>query len=107
MNTIYAALVTAHARVIHIYSVDNPVADFTGPGVSALQRIANVTFAIVLICGLIGGLISGGAITIGHLSSNGTVQKRGIIGVFACIAGVAVAGSVAGLINWGQSLHVA
>ena len=64
-------------------------------------------FAIVLILGVIGGLIAAGFIVVGHVSSNGRVQKAGIIGVLSCLAGVAVAGSIAGLINWGQSLHVA
>ncbi|MBN9629569.1 MAG: hypothetical protein J0I18_03010, partial [Actinobacteria bacterium] len=73
----------------------------------ALQTIANVVFAIVLILGVIGGLIAAGFIVVGHVSSNGRVQKAGIIGVLSCLAGVAVAGSIAGLINWGQSLHVA
>jgi cag pathogenicity island protein 25 len=107
MNAIHTALVAVQTRIVHIFTVDNPTPDFSGPGVSALQSVANVVFAIVLICALIGGLISGGAIAVGHVSSNGTVQKRGIIGVIACIAGVAVAGSIAGLVNWGQSLHVA
>ncbi|WP_313540228.1 hypothetical protein [Leifsonia aquatica] len=107
MNAIYSELVNIHARLIAIPSVDKPVPDFSGPGVSALQSIANVIFAIVLILAIIGGLIAAGFIVVGHISSNGRVQKGGIVGLISCVAGVAIAGSIAGLINWGQSLNVA
>ena len=107
MNTLNEALVTVHARTITVAAVPNPSPDFSGPGVGALQAIANVVFAIVLILAIIGGLIAAGFIVVGHVSSNGRVQKAGIIGLLSCVAGVAVAGSIAGLINWGQSLHVA
>lgn len=107
MNAVNEALVTVHARIITAATVPNPSPDFSGPGVGALQTIANVVFAIVLILAIIGGLIAAGFIVVGHVSSNGRVQKAGIIGVLSCLAGVAVAGSIAGLINWGQSLHVA
>lgn len=107
MNALNDAVVVAHARAIPILTVTSPHPDFSGPGVSALQTIANVTFAIVLTLAIIGGLIAAGFIVVGHISSNGRVQKAGIIGLIACVAGVAVAGSIAGLINWGQSLTVA
>lgn len=107
MNTLNEALVTAHARVITVSTVNNPSPDFSGPGVGALQSIANVVFAIVLTLGVIGGLIAAGFIVVGHISSNGRVQKMGIVGVVSCVAGVAVAAGIAGLINWGQSLKVA
>jgi len=107
MNTLNESLVTVHARTITVAAIPNPSPDFSGPGVGALQAIANVVFAIVLILAIIGGLIAAGFIVVGHVSSNGRVQKAGIIGVLSCLAGVAVAGSIAGLINWGQSLHVA
>ena len=107
MNTLNEALVTVHARIVTLAAVPNPSPDFSGPGVGALQAIANVVFAIVLILAIIGGLIAAGFIVVGHISSNGRVQKAGIVGLISCIAGVAVAGGIAGLINWGQSLHVA
>lgn len=107
MNALNEALVTAHARVITVLTVNNPSPDFSGPGVGALQSIANVVFAIVLTLGVIGGLIAAGFIVVGHISSNGRVQKMGIVGVVSCVAGVAVAAGIAGLINWGQSLKVA
>ena len=107
MNALNEALVTVHARIVTVAAVPNPSPDFSGPGVGALQAIANVVFAIVLILAIIGGLIAAGFIVVGHISSNGRVQKAGIIGLLSCVAGVAVAGSIAGLINWGQSLHVA
>lgn len=107
MNAINEAFVTVHARTITFAAVPNPSPDFSGPGVGALQAIANVVFAIVLILGIIGGLIAAAFIVVGHISSNGRVQKAGIVGVLSCVAGVAIAGSIAGLINWGQSLHVA
>lgn len=107
MNALGEAFVTVHARTITVAAVPNPSPDFSGPGVGALQAIANVVFAIVLILAIIGGLIAAGFIVVGHISSNGRVQKAGIIGLLSCVAGVAVAGSIAGLINWGQSLHVA
>jgi len=107
MNALNEALVTVHSRIITVAAVPNPSPDFSGPGVGALQSIANVVFAIVLILGVIGGLIAAGFIVVGHISSNGRVQKAGIVGVVSCVAGVAVAGGIAGLINWGQSLHVA
>ncbi|MDN4597727.1 MULTISPECIES: hypothetical protein [Leifsonia] len=107
MNTLNESLVTVHARTITVAAIPNPSPDFSGPGVGALQAIANVVFAIVLILAIIGGLIAAGFIVVGHVSSNGRVQKAGIIGLLSCVAGVAVAGSIAGLINWGQSLHVA
>lgn len=106
MNALNEALVTVHSRIA-VVGVPNPSPDFSGPGVGALQAIANVVFAIVLILAIIGGLIAAGFIVVGHVSSNGRVQKAGIIGLLSCVAGVAVAGSIAGLINWGQSLHVA
>ncbi|MEN2742677.1 hypothetical protein ABCS02_33295 [Microbacterium sp. X-17] len=107
MNALNEALVTVHARIVTVAAVPNPSPDFSGPGVGALQAIANVVFAIVLILAIIGGLIAAGFIVVGHISSNGRVQKAGIVGLISCIAGVAVAGGIAGLINWGQSLHVA
>ena len=107
MNALNEALVTVHARAINVQTVNNPSPDFSGPGVGALQSIANVVFAIVLTLGVIGGLIAAGFIVVGHISSNGRVQKMGIVGVVSCIAGVAVAAGIAGLINWGQSLKVA
>ena len=99
------ALARIDARLGGLLTVANPSPDFSGPGVSALQSIANVVFAIVLT--LIGGLIAAGFIVVGHVSSNNRVQKMGIVGVVSCIAGVAVAGGIAGLINWGSSLKVA
>ncbi|SEB08989.1 hypothetical protein [Leifsonia sp. 21MFCrub1.1] len=107
MNALNEALVTVHARAVNVLTVNNPSPDFSGPGVGALQSIANVVFAIVLTLGVIGGLIAAGFIVVGHISSNGRVQKMGIVGVVSCVAGVAVAAGIAGLINWGQSLHVA
>ena len=107
MNALNEALVTAHARTVNVLTVNNPSPDFSGPGVGALQSIANVVFAIVLTLGVIGGLIAAGFIVVGHISSNGRVQKMGIVGVVSCVAGVAVAAGIAGLINWGQSRHVA
>jgi hypothetical protein len=107
MNALNEAMVTVHARAINVLTVNNPSPDFSGPGVGALQSIANVVFAIVLTLGVIGGLIAAGFIVVGHISSNGRVQKAGLVGVVSCIAGVAVAAGIAGLINWGQSLHVA
>jgi len=107
MNALNEALVIAHSRTITVPTVNNPSPDFSGPGVGALQSIANVVFAIVLTLGVIGGLIAAGFIVVGHISSNGRVQKMGIVGVVSCVAGVAVAAGIAGLINWGQSLHVA
>lgn len=107
MNVLNEALVLVHSRTIAVLTVDNPSPDFSGPGVGALQSIANVVFAIVLTLGVIGGLVAAGFIVVGHISSNGRVQKMGIVGVVSCVAGVAVAAGIAGLINWGQSLHVA
>ncbi|MFP3467560.1 hypothetical protein [Leifsonia sp. SIMBA_070] len=107
MNALNEALVLVHSRTINVMTVNNPSPDFSGPGVGALQSIANVVFAIVLTLGVIGGLIAAGFIVVGHISSNGRVQKMGIVGVVSCVAGVAVAAGIAGLINWGQSLHVA
>ena len=107
MNAIHETLVDVHARAVSVLTVNNPSPDFSGPGVGALQSIANVVFAIVLTLGVIGGLIAAGFIVVGHISSNGRVQKMGIVGVVSCVAGVAVAAGIAGLINWGQSLHVA
>ena len=107
MNALNEALVTVHARAINVLTVNNPSPDFSGPGVGALQSIANVVFAIVLTLGVIGGLIAAGFIVVGHVSSNGRVQKMGIVGVMSCVAGVAVAAGIAGLVNWGQSLKVA
>ncbi|MFP3466940.1 hypothetical protein [Leifsonia sp. SIMBA_070] len=107
MNALNEAIVTVHSRTITAAEVPNPSPDFSGPGVGALQSIANVVFAIVLILGIIGGLIAAAFIVVGHISSNGRVQKAGIVGILSCVAGVAIAGSIAGLINWGQSLHVA
>jgi hypothetical protein len=107
MTALNEALVTVHARAINVLTVNNPSPDFSGPGVGALQSIANVVFAIVLSLGVIGGLIAAGFIVVGHVSSNGRVQKMGIVGVMSCVAGVAVAAGIAGLINWGQSLKVA
>lgn len=107
MNALNEALVLVHSRTITVSTVNNPSPDFSGPGVGALQSIANVVFAIVLTLGVIGGLIAAGFIVVGHISSNGRVQKMGIVGVVSCVAGVAVAAGIAGLINWGQSLHVA
>lgn len=107
MNTLSEAVVSAHARAFAVLSVKAPTPNFNGPGVAALQTISNVVFAIVLTLAVIGGLIAAGCIVIGHVSSNGRVQRMGIIGLISVIAGVAVAGGVAGLINWGQSLTVA
>jgi cag pathogenicity island protein 25 len=107
MNALNEALATVHARTINVLTVNYPSPDFSGPGVGALQSIANVVFAIVLTLGVIGGLIAAGFIVVGHVSSNGRVQKMGIVGVMSCVAGVAVAAGIAGLINWGQSLKVA
>ncbi|MBO1741640.1 hypothetical protein [Leifsonia sp. TF02-11] len=107
MNALSEALTSAHWRTLTVLTVSNPSPDFSGPGVGALQSIANVVFAIVLTLGVIGGLIAAGFIVVGHISSNGRVQKMGIVGVVSCVAGVAVAAGIAGLINWGQSLHVA
>ncbi|WP_426518769.1 hypothetical protein ACPPVQ_03750 [Diaminobutyricibacter sp. McL0618] len=107
MNALNEAVVTVHARALHVLTVTNPSPDFSGPGVSALQTIANVVFAIVLSLAVIGGLVAAGFIVVGHISSNGRVQKMGMVGLVSCIAGVAVAGGIAGLINWGQSLRVA
>ncbi|NNC12837.1 hypothetical protein HII28_13230 [Planctomonas sp. JC2975] len=101
------ALVRVDARLGGFLTIASPSPDFSGPGVSALQSIANVTFAIVLTLAVIGGLIAAGFIVVGHISSNNRVQKMGIVGVVSCIAGVAVAGGIAGLINWGASLKVA
>jgi hypothetical protein len=107
MNALNEAVVAVHARIITVAAIPNPSPDFSGPGVGALQAIANVVFAIVLILAIIGGLIAAGFIVVGHISSNGRVQKAGIVGLVSCVAGVAVAAGVAGLINWGQSLKVA
>lgn len=107
MNALNEAIVTVHSRTNTVLTVNNPSPDFSGPGVGALQSIANVVFAIVLTLAIIGGLIAAGFIVVGHISSNGRVQKMGIVGVVSCVAGVAVAAGIAGLINWGQSLHVA
>ena len=107
MNALNEALALVHSRAVSVLTVNNPSPDFSGPGVGALQSIANVVFAIVLTLGVIGGLIAAGFIVVGHVSSNGRVQKMGIVGVVSCVAGVAVAAGIAGLINWGQSLHVA
>ena len=79
MNALNEALVTAHARAVNVLTVNNPSPDFSGPGVGALQSIANVVFAIVLTLGVIGGLIAAGFIVVGHISSNGRVQKAGIV----------------------------
>jgi hypothetical protein len=107
MNALNEAVVTVHSRAINVLTVKNPSPDFSGPGVGALQSIANVVFAIVLTLAVIGGLIAAGFIVVGHISSNGRVQKAGIVGLVSCVAGVAVAAGIAGLINWGQSLKVA
>lgn len=101
------AVIRAHARTGLIYSVNSPTPDFSGPGVSALQSVANVVFAVVLTLAVIGGLIAAGFIVVGHISSNGRVQKMGIVGLVSCVCGVAVAGGIAGLINWGQGLKIA
>jgi hypothetical protein len=106
-NALTEAVIRAHAKTGLIFTLDNPTPDFSGPGVSALQSIATGAIAIVLILALIGGLVAAGFIAVGHISSNGRIQKMGIVGLVSCIAGAAVAGSVAGLINWGQSLKVA
>lgn len=100
------AAVRVHARAGIVFTVNSPTPDFSGPGVAALQTIANVIFAIVLGLAVIGGLIAAGFIVVGHISSNGRVQKMGIVGLVSCISGVAVAGGIAGLINWGQSLKI-
>jgi hypothetical protein len=101
------ALIRIDSRLGGLLTVANPSPDFSGPGVSALQTIANVVFAIVLTLAVIGGLIAAGFIVVGHVSSNNRVQKMGIVGVISCVAGVAVAAGIAGLINWGASLKVA
>lgn len=101
------ALVRVDTRLGGVLTVANPTPNFAGPGVSALQSVANVVFAIVLTLAVIGGLIAAGFIVVGHVSSNNRVQKMGIVGVVSCVAGVAVAGGIAGLINWGASLKVA
>jgi hypothetical protein len=100
------AVARAYARTSIVFTVNSPTPNFSGPGVSALQSIANVVFAIVLSLAVIGGLIAAGFIVVGHVSSNGRVQKMGIVGLVSCISGVAVAAGIAGLINWGQSLKV-
>lgn len=107
MNVLSEAIIADHARAIPLLTVKSPTPDFSGPGVAALQTIANVAFAIVLSLAVIGGLIAAAFIVVGHISSNGRVQRMGITGLVSCVAGVAVAGGIAGLINWGQSLHVA
>ena len=111
IGSIIAASNEAAARIDSrlggLLTVVNPSPDFSGPGVSALQSIATVVFAIVLTLAVIGGLIAAGFIVVGHVSSNGRVQRMGIVGVVSCIAGVAVAAGIAGLINWGASLKVA
>ena len=106
-STANEAVARLDSRLGGLLTVANPSPDFSGPGVSALQTIANVVFAIVLTLAVIGGLIAAGFIVVGHVSSNNRVQKMGIVGVVSCLAGVAVAGSIAGLINWGASLKVA
>lgn len=106
-DTFAGAFIRAHARLGTLPTVTQPSPDFSGPGVSALQTISGVVFAIVLTLAIIGGLIAAGAIVIGHVSSNGRVQKMGVVGLVSCVAGVAVAGGIAGLVNWGASLKVA
>ena len=106
-DSITEVVIRAHSRVGALPTVNQPSPDFSGPGVSALQSISGVVFAIVLTLAIIGGLIAAGAIVIGHVSSNGRVQKMGIVGVCCCVAGVAVAAGTAGLVNWGASLKVA
>jgi hypothetical protein len=101
------ALTRVQARVGFWPQVDQPPPDFAGPGVGALNSIAGVVFAIVLTVGIIAGLGAAGMIVVGHFSGNNRVQKVGIVGVVSVVAGIAVAGSIAGLINWGSSLKVA
>ena len=88
-------------------TVFTPTPNLSGPGSSALQTIANDVFGDILLLAAIAGLIAAGFIVVGHLSSNHRVQKIGIVGALSVIAGVAVAGSVAGLINFGASLKIA
>lgn len=107
MNRISEFAVLVHARLGILPQVNQPTPDFTGPGVSALQSIANVVFGIVLVLAIIAGLGAAAMIVVGHFSGNNRLQKMGIIGVISVVAGVAVAGSIAGLINWGAALKVA
>ena len=107
MNRINEFAVLVHARLGFWPQVQQPSPNFTGPGVSALQSIANVVFGIVLTLAIIAGLAAAAMIVMGHFSGNNRLQKAGIIGVVSVVAGVAVAGSMAGLINWGAALKVA
>lgn len=106
MMTISEVVMRMQSRVGFWPQVTQPSPDFSGPGVSALQTIANVAFAIVLTVAVIAGLGAAAMIVVGHFSGNNRLQKMGIVGVISVVAGIAVAGSIAGLINWGASLKV-
>ncbi|GAB3396155.1 hypothetical protein GCM10027568_29740 [Humibacter soli] len=103
----HPVLATLQARLGSLFTVASPTPNYSGPGSSALQTITNMLFGDVLILGIIGVLIAAACIVLGHVSSNNRLMKGGIIGVLGCIVGVALAGSAAGLINFGASLHVA
>lgn len=93
-------------RIGVLPTITQPTPDWSGPGVSALGTLGGVAIALVLAISVIGVITCGGALTLGHLASHSRLHKAAVIGLISCICGVAVAGSAAGIVTFGQGLKV-
>lgn len=71
-----------------------------GPGLSGLLTVVGWIFAIVLVICVLGGILSGAAIGIGKVLSNGEIQSKGLAGLVGCGIGVAVCGVIVVVLNF-------
>lgn len=100
------SVIRAQSRIGLLPTVTQPTPDWNGPGVSALGTLGGVAIAVVLTLGVIGVITCGGGLILGHLASHSRLHRAAVIGLISSIAGIAVAGSAAGIVGFGQTLKV-
>jgi cag pathogenicity island protein 25 len=77
---------------------------FDGPGAAAGIRIVGQIAGYAFIAAIVGMLISGAFVAVGHISKSSQLQKGGLVGLVSCIAGAAICGSAVALVQFGANI---
>lgn len=105
MNVLAHASAALAARLPNADVVPPVTPDSTGlPGGAAIHTLMGWAMSLALAACVLGGIGSGAAIGIGHLSSRPHMAERGKVGLIAAIIGAVVAGSAVRLVNTGYGL---
>lgn len=86
--------------ITHTADIPGPQVDFNGPGTNGVLIVLGWLFGILLIACLAGGGVSAALIGFGRAFSNGQLQDNGWKGLFGCLIGIAVFGSLVLIANF-------